>query len=82
MLAVVHALLIPVIYICSALIETEPVIQQCDECARDFRTYIPGTICNLPDGHSVFYADPQTINVLCVMSMPMPDLWTWISSQS
>ena len=48
-----------------ALVETEPVIQQCIECSRNYRTYIPGTICNLPDGLSVFYPTAQTKCPLC-----------------
>ena len=35
------------------------------ECKRPFRTYVPETICTLPDGGSVFYRDPQPLCPLC-----------------
>ncbi|CAI8030350.1 hypothetical protein GBAR_LOCUS17212, partial [Geodia barretti] len=31
-----------------SLVETEAVIQACEECGKNYRTYVPGTICNLP----------------------------------
>ena len=40
---------------------TETVIQKCVECSRDYRTYVPGTVCHLPDDSGVVtYQEPQT----------------------
>ena len=57
--------MIPITYLAPlltflALVETEVVIQACEECGKNYRTYVPGTICNLPGGDSVFYHNPQT----------------------
>ncbi|XP_019859118.1 PREDICTED: uncharacterized protein LOC109587313 isoform X1 [Amphimedon queenslandica] len=45
--------------------ETEPVIKCCIECGRNFRTFIPDTSCNLPDGSCVVYTEPQLTCPLC-----------------
>ena len=46
-------------------VETETVVTDCSMCGKHFRTYVPETICNLPDGGSVFYSEPQTMCPLC-----------------
>ena len=48
-----------------AIIETETVVSQCGDCGRDYRTYVPETICTLPDGGTVFYREAQTKCPLC-----------------
>ena len=49
----------------SALVETEAVVQACEECGKNYRTYVPRTVCIVPGGESVFYSDPQTKCPLC-----------------
>ena len=47
------------IYLHAVLIHTETVIQSCEDCGKPFRTYVPDTICHLPDGGQVTYREPQ-----------------------
>ena len=53
--------------LCSTLctVHTDCVIKACADCSRSFRTYVPDTMCTLPDGGSVFYRDPQLLCPLC-----------------
>lgn len=44
---------------------TECTIEKCMECGRDFRTYVPNSVCKLPDGNYATYADPQLLCPLC-----------------
>lgn len=53
----------PVIICCAA--QTETVFKECVDCGREFRTYVPETMCILPDGGSVFYNELQTKCPLC-----------------
>lgn len=46
-------------------VHTECIITPCTDCEQPFRTYVPNTICRLPDGGSVFYRDPQTLCPAC-----------------
>ena len=46
-------------------VHTECIITPCTECQQPFRTYVPDTICRLPDGGSVFYREAQTQCPLC-----------------
>ena len=46
-------------------VHTECVITPCIECNQPFRTYVPETICRLPDGGSVFYREPQDLCPVC-----------------
>ena len=41
------------------------VQERCEECHNEFRTYIPETLCKMPDGMDVFYADPQLLCPRC-----------------
>ena len=41
------------------------MIQSCRRCSRPYRTYVPDTICDLPDGGCVYYSDPQLFCPLC-----------------
>ena len=41
------------------------MIKVCVACQRPYRTYVPNTICTLPDRGSVFYKDPQIECPLC-----------------
>ena len=56
-----HVYVIPL----SVSVHTECVISSCAECNRKFRTYVPETVCVLPDGSSVFYRDAQMLCPLC-----------------
>lgn len=47
------------------LAHTEAVIQLCDTCHRPYRTYVPDSICTLPDGLQVTYREPQTQCPVC-----------------
>lgn len=44
---------------------TVSVIENCMECSRPFRTFVPDSICELPDGSCVSYKDPQFLCPLC-----------------
>lgn len=44
---------------------TQCVINNCTQCSRPFRTYVPGTTCELPDGNLVSYQEPQEHCPLC-----------------
>ena len=56
------------IFLHAYIVYTEPVMQQCTMCNREYRTYIPNTICRLPDGGCTMYQDPQ---LTCPMCDPM-----------
>ena len=47
------------------VVYTEPVIESCTDCDRDFRTYVPDPFCCLPDGGTVTYKDPQLSCPMC-----------------
>ena len=49
----------------SFIVCTECTIEKCIECGRDFRTYVPNSVCKLPDGNYVTYADLQLLCPLC-----------------
>ena len=34
-------------------------MKECCQCGREYHTYIPNTDCEMPDGTSVFYREPQ-----------------------
>ncbi len=52
--------------LCLCIVYTKPVIQNCVDCSRCYRTYIPGTVCELPDGNGAFiYDEPQNTCPLC-----------------
>ena len=55
------------IFLHAYIVYTEPVMQQCTMCNREYRTYIPDTICRLPDGGCTMYQDPQ-------LTCPIPEL--------
>lgn len=40
-------------------------MQDCTECQRPFRTYIPGKDTLMPDGSSFFYSYPQDVCPSC-----------------
>ena len=46
-------------------VHTECIITPCTGCQQPFRTYVPDTICRLPDGGSVFYREAQTQCPFC-----------------
>ena len=41
------------------------MLKECNDCGGKFRTYVPETICYMPDGGSVYYIDPQMHCPLC-----------------
>ena len=43
----------------------EPIVKKCSECGEQYRTYIPGTSCQLPCGGIVMYDDPQFLCPEC-----------------
>ena len=53
------------IWLIVSAVYTESVIKTCAGCVREFRTYVPETVCMLPDGGSVFYQDPQLLCPIC-----------------
>ena len=52
-------------FISFLLVCTEAVIQKCIQCGRPFRTYVPNSMCYLPDGAIVTYSEPQLTCPLC-----------------
>ena len=44
---------------------TQCVVTACIQCNQPYRTYVPGTICKLPDGGLVFYREPHVLCPLC-----------------
>ena len=47
------------------VVYTEPVIEICHDCGRQFRTYVPDSFCKLPNGGCVSYCTPQLQCPLC-----------------
>ena len=39
--------------------KTDAIKQPCEQCGTEFFTFIPDTLCKMPDGTVVFYQDPQ-----------------------
>ncbi len=37
----------------------DPVLKNCVECSTEYRTYVPGTSCILPDGGIQCHQEPQ-----------------------
>lgn len=48
-----------------SIVDTEPVISTCADCGQPYRTYVPDSICNLPNGGSVTYTEPQLLCPIC-----------------
>lgn len=46
-------------------VHTEPVLNNCTDCGRMFRTYVANSMCHLPDGGVVSYKEPQLQCPLC-----------------
>ena len=65
MIHVLHTSSAPIIIIIWCTAQAETVLKECVDCGREFRTYVPETMCILPDGGSVFYNEPQTKCPLC-----------------
>lgn len=53
-----------------AIVDTDPIVSSCVDCGRSFRTYVPDSYCNLPDGSSVTFSTPQTVSFVW-------SLWVW-----
>ena len=53
------------VFVLNYTVHTECIITPCTGCQQPFRTYVPVTICRLPDGGSVFYREAQTQCPLC-----------------
>ena len=68
LLCIISLKMVSFIFLHAYIVYTEPVMQQCTRCNRDYRTYIPDTICRLPDGGCTMYQDPQ---LTCPMCDPM-----------
>ena len=64
---------------------TEPVLYKCMDCGRDYRTYVPGTDCELPDGSVQRHQEPQNCCPDCdftvVGAMLNMDLFPHLQSQ-
>ena len=44
---------------------TQAIIALCIECGRKYRTYVPDSICSLPNGGLVSYKEPQLKCPMC-----------------
>ena len=68
-------------------VHMECVITPCIECNQHFTTYVPETVCRLPNGGSVFNREPQELCPVCdpsafgdFMNLDLfPELppWSW-----
>ena len=44
---------------------TKAIVASCQECGRDYFTYIPDTNCQMPDGSKLFYQEAQLLCPVC-----------------